>query len=86
MSVGTVKGIIKDRRVSVPYVRDVRWDNATRYSEKTNVSVPYVRDVRWDFMRRRKMTAYVVSVPYVRDVRWDTYIRSGIRRVFQSLT
>jgi len=42
-------------KVSVPYVRDVRWDSTLSTQNGTQVSVPYVRDVRWD---RRHLGLY----------------------------
>jgi len=53
MSVGTKKEVEKmEKFVSVPYVRDVRWDKDERRKEVCiTVSVPYVRDVRWDGIR-----------------------------------
>jgi len=51
MSVGTIidRGLYGPQFVSVPYVRDVRWDEGGGEMVKYFiVSVPYVRDVRWD--------------------------------------
>jgi len=49
MSVGTVMLWLRRMwRVSVPYVRDVRWDAGEALAIGITVSVPYVRDVRWD--------------------------------------
>jgi len=48
MSVGTsIDPDGANEIVSVPYVRDVRWDSL-QDTMLYNVSVPYVRDVRWD--------------------------------------
>jgi len=72
MSVGTILDLAGKSRisVSVPYVRDVRWDSYC-HAKSSRVSVPYVRDVRWD-TSQSKAGRFSVSVPYVRDVRWDT--------------
>jgi len=74
MSVGTKKKAWEEveRKVSVPYVRDVRWDMTIGHvTSSLKVSVPYVRDVRWDKYTPPLAGKKSVSVPYVRDVRWD---------------
>jgi len=88
MSVGTsLAPPITPYIVSVPYVRDVRWDQKSdRLGGGSSVSVPYVRDVRWDF-QKVFMTGVKVSVPYVRDVRWDIPpLHAKTTKKFQSLT